>query len=191
MKLFIFILSLSLFSFAQAATFKVNPSKSKVVWLGKKVTGEHTGNVAVSDGTFNVEGTMLKSGTVNMDMSSITCTDLTDPEYNKKLVDHLKSEDFFSTAKFKTATLKIKDVMMAKGGKYTVNGDLTIKGKTLPVTFDADLAVTDKMVKGSGTMLFDRTAYDIKYNSGKFFPTLGDKTIYDEVSVKIDFEAAP
>jgi len=176
-------------SSAQAATLKLDTTKTKVTWTGKKVTGEHTGLVVVKSGTMTVEGTKLKSGTVTIDMTKITCTDLADAEWNKKLVDHLNGDDFFSTQKFKEAKLTIKSVEPAKGGDFTIVGDLTIKGKTLPISFPATITTTEKTLKGNGTLTFDRTAYDIKYNSGKFFQALGDKMINDEVSVKIEFEA--
>ena len=34
----------------------------------------------------------------------------------------------------------------------------------------------------------DRTAYDIKFNSGNFFENLGDKVIYDEFDLVVDLE---
>ena len=43
-----------------------------------------------------------------IDMSTITNTDLEDAEYNAKLVNHLKSDDFFGVEKFPTAKLEIK-----------------------------------------------------------------------------------
>ena len=38
-------------------------------------------------------------------------------------------------------------------------------------------------------MVVDRTRYDIKYGSGSFFDSLGDKTIYDEFTLNINLVA--
>jgi polyisoprenoid-binding protein YceI len=160
---------------------EIDPAASKVVYLGKKVTGQHTGEVKVQSGNLTFAGDVLKGAEVVIDMTTINNTDLTDKEYNKKFVDHMNSDDFFATSKFKTATLVVKDVKKVKDNTYTLTGDLTIKGKTAPVTFDADVtkAGATAMIK------FDRTKYDIKYGSGQFFQGLGDKMINDDVQLTV------
>jgi len=35
----------------------------------------------------------------------------------------------------------------------------------------------------------DRTKWDIKYNSGKFFKNLGDKLIYDDFEIEVEVVA--
>ncbi|MBY0414507.1 MAG: YceI family protein [Bdellovibrionales bacterium] len=170
---------------AAAAKIQVDPATSKVVYLGKKVTGEHTGEVKVQDGQLAFEGDVLKSAEVTIDMTTINNTDLADKEYNKKFVDHMNSDDFFSTTKFKTAKLVTKSVKKVKDNTYTITGDLTIKGKTSPVTFDAD--ATKESVKA--VVKFDRTKYDIKYGSGQFFQGLGDKMINDDVQLTVTLTA--
>lgn len=160
---------------------EIDPAASKVVYLGKKVTGQHTGEVKIQSGFLNFAGEEFKSGEVVIDMTTINNQDLTDKEYNKKFVDHMNSDDFFATAKYKTATLVIKDAKKVKDSTYAINGDLTIKGKTAPVKFDADVTTA-----GATAMIkFDRTKYDIKYGSGQFFQGLGDKMINDDVELTV------
>ena len=65
---------------------------------------------------------------------------------------------------------------------YTVTADLTIKGITVPVTFD--LALGDGTARTS--FKINRTKYDIKYGSGSFFDNLGDKTIDDEFELNVN-----
>ena len=45
------------------------------------------------------------------------------------------------------------------------------------------------VVKASGTAKVDRTKWDIRYGSGKFFEGLGDKMIYDEFDISFDIVA--
>jgi hypothetical protein len=43
---------------------------------------------------------------------------------------------------------------------------------------------------GTAVIKLDRTDYDIKFRSGKFFPDLGDKLIYDEFELEVSLVAA-
>lgn len=179
--------SLILISFLLSAiTFgaSVDTSKSKVVWLGKKVTGEHTGTVSVKSGNLEMTEGKLTGGEVVMDMTTITTTDLTG-EWATKLVNHLNAEDFFEVKNHKTATFKATSVSGKKGGEYTVKGDLTIKGKSVPHT----VKLKQKGNTFTGKLVFNRTKFDIKYGSGSFFKGLGDKMIYDDVELTLTLVA--
>jgi len=46
-------------------------------------------------------------------MKTIVDEDLTDPAWNKKLIGHLSSDDFFSTEKFPKANLVVKRIVNA------------------------------------------------------------------------------
>jgi polyisoprenoid-binding protein YceI len=164
-----------------AQTKKVDASKSSINWTGKKVTGQHEGTVNLKDGTLVFKGAKLVGGTFNVDMNSLVTTDLKAGQGKEKLEGHLKSEDFFGTDKFATATLVFKKLVTKAPNVYTVTGDLTIKGITKPVTFD--LATTTNTA--TTNVIIDRTKYDIKYGSGSFFDSLGDKAINDDFNLAI------
>ena len=172
-----------------ATEFKVDTSKSTVKWNAKKVTGEHYGTVNIENGNLQVEGNKVKSGIIVMDMLTITVEDLTNESSNKKLTSHLKSDDFFSADKHPEAALKLKDVVLKSGNNYTFTGDLTIKDITHPVTFDATMDVKDNTLKAKGQVEVDRTLYDIKFRSGRFFSDLGDNLIYDTFTLTFDVVA--
>jgi polyisoprenoid-binding protein YceI len=172
------------------ATYKVDTSSSSIKWTGKKVTGKHNGKIKIKSGELQTKSEVLTGGTIVIDMNSITNDDLTDSESNKKLIGHLRSEDFFSVDKFPSATFEITRVDAGAGEKDAiVTGNLTIKGKTEPVSVSAKLNFNDNKLKASGKTTIDRTKWDIKYGSGKFFQNLGDKVIYDEVELEFDLEA--
>jgi polyisoprenoid-binding protein YceI len=175
---------------AKPASFKVNTEASTLVWLAKKVTGEHTGTLKLASGTIETAGNKLTGGTFAVNMESITVTDLKDAEYNGKLVGHLKSPDFFDIANHKTATLVIKSVKAGKeANAYDVTGDLTIKGITKPITFPATVTISADKVVAVAKVTVDRTNYDIKYGSGKFFANIGDKAIYDDFTLDLNVVA--
>jgi polyisoprenoid-binding protein YceI len=170
-------------------TYTVDTKKSTVVWLGKKVTGEHTGNISLNSGKVEVADKTIKSAEFEMDMNSITCTDLTDATYNGKLIGHLKSEDFFNTAKYPTATFVLKSATDKGNSNYEVKGDLTIKGITKEVSFPSVIKMEGKTFVAVSTITIDRTKYDIKYGSKSFFEGIGDKAINDEFELKVNLVA--
>lgn len=177
-----------------ANTLKVDTQKSSLTWNGKKVTGEHSGNVKLQGGTLQVDNGKLTGGEVTIDMASLSNTDLKDAGYNAKLVGHLKSDDFFGVEKYPTATFRItkaEPIANAKAGEsnYTITGDLTVKGKTNPVTFPAQVKVSGNKAEAKAKVTIDRAKYDVKYGSKSFFDNLGDKVINDEFTVDLDLVA--
>ncbi len=89
---------------------------------------QHDGTVAVKSSTLkNDNGTF--SGGIVIDMNAITSSPA-------QMVSHLKTDAFFDTAKYPTATFAI-----TSSTKSEIKGNLTLKGVskavTLPVTYDA------------------------------------------------------
>jgi len=162
---------------------EINTEKSTITWKGYKVTGSHTGHLAIKSGSLTFKNDKLSGGEFIIDMTSLTSTDL-EGEYKGKLEGHLKSDDFFGVEKFPTATLIFKKVTSTGKNSYSVSGDLTIKGKTNNIVFD--LSVYGR--KANASLKIDRSKYDVKYGSSSFFEGLKDKVIYDEFDLITDLE---
>ncbi|BFP39722.1 YceI family protein [Flavobacteriaceae bacterium GF1] len=162
---------------------EVKTESSTVTWKAYKVTGSHTGTIALKSGALMFDEGKLTGGEFTVDMTTINTTDLTG-DYKQKLDGHLHSDDFFSTASNPTSSLKFTKVEASGKNSYKVTGDLTIKGITKPVTFDVSVYGS----KATATMKIDRAQYNVKYGSGSFFDNLGDKTIYDEFDLVVDLE---
>ena len=178
------IMSISFGAFAGGG-YPIDTEKSELKWLSKKVTGQHDGAIKIKNGTLDFKGGQLKGGEFVIDMSTIKVLDISeDSPMNKKLVGHLNSPDFFDVEKFTEASLKITSVD-GSGNSYKVNADLTIKGKTNPVTFDANVNKKGKKVSATAEIVFDRSKYDIRYGSNSFYDNLGDKAIYDDVQITV------
>ena len=60
--------------------YKVDNQKSKLTWIGKKVTGEHTGNISLADGKLISDGKQLIGGSFEIEI---------EPEL-RKLLDETK-----------------------------------------------------------------------------------------------------
>lgn len=175
------------FSAGDRASYSVDVKSSKIGWTGYKVTGQHTGLVNLVRGTLAFDGDMLSGGNFEIDMTSISCTDL-EGEWADKLVGHLKSDDFFGTSNYPTAKFNITNVVSrGKVGEYKITGDLTIKNTTKPIKFNANVVknATNDMV-ATATLKIDRSEFDVRYGSGSFFDSLGDKTIYDEFDINLN-----
>ncbi len=174
-------------------TYSVNAENSKVEWFAEKVTGKHNGEVQVKSGKIaNNHGKL--TGMVTMDMTSIIVTDL-EGKYKTKLENHLKSEDFFSVEEFGTATFNITGIEPLKnasegGENFKISGDLTIKGITNPISFPANIQFSGTGMTAKGTMVIDRSKFNVRYGSPSFFADIGDKAIYDEFKLKFDLNAS-
>lgn len=184
--LLIMVAGSSLFLHAQAQTMAINidTKNSEVVWRGYKVLGEHHGDITLNSGVLNIEGKNIVGGEFQMDMTSIENSDLSGGSKDK-LVGHLRSADFFDVENHKTATLNITKATRKSKGEYRISGNLTIKGITHPVVFNATMEVEENVTKANATIRVDRTMYDIKYGSGKFFDGLGDNMIKDNFQLEV------
>lgn len=167
----------------------VDVQNSFIVWKGYKVTGSHYGKIMIKSGALEFNEGVLSGGSFEIDMNSITCDDLTGGT-NEKLVGHLKSDDFFSSANHPVATFTITGVT-PKGtpGDYKIVGDLTIKGITKEIKFYANVAEMDGQVKATGDVTVDRSEYNVRFGSNSFFGNLGDKTIYDDFELTVNLVA--
>ena len=118
-------------------------------------------------------------------MTSITCSDIESEKKNKYLVDHLKDEDFFDVNKFPEAKLVVNRVKNLEGSQFEMKGNMTIKGITNPVTFNADIKINRNSYTAIAKIIIDRTKWGVEYKSGNIFKDLGDKIIYDDMEFDI------
>ncbi|MCU0323722.1 MAG: YceI family protein [Spirosomaceae bacterium] len=94
---------------------------SEVDGYFKKFEGKITASKEdLSDAVFDVD---VETASINTDL------EMRD--------NHLKSEDMFDVAKFPAMTFRSTSFKKKEGNKYTLTGNLTIKGVTKPITFDA------------------------------------------------------
>lgn len=180
-------------SAAYAESYQIDGATSSLEWTGSKVVGgHHVGSLDIKTGEIVYEKGEPKSASVLVDMTSIKDKDLTDPEWNKKLVTHLRSDDFFSVDKFPEAKLSVTSFKKVDKENYTLKGELTIKGISKPVELKAKASYEkEHLTKIVADLEFDRTEFNVRYGSGKFFENLGDKMISDKIQVKVELKGKP
>ncbi len=193
---FIAVAAVTAFAFTPPKTkhntiYTVDTKGTTATWLGKKVAGQHTGNISISKGSIVSDHGQVISGTVEIDMNSITCTDLTDKGYNEKLVEHLKGDDFFAVEKNPTAKIEFTKVSLKSGNDFDVTGKLTIKGITNDITFPALIKMDATTFVAVAKIIVDRTKFDIKTNSASVFKNIGDKAISDDFELNVNVVAKP
>ncbi len=159
-----------------------NITGGQLQWTGTKVGGQHSGIVKVKGGDISASNGQVSAGTVMIDMSSITVTDLKAGDGKEDLEGHLKNEDFFNTAAHPTATFKVTSAS-GSGTSMSIVGDLTIKGITKSITIPANVAMAgDKISVVTPSFKINRTDWDVKYGSG-LIGTAADKIIHDEIGL--------
>jgi len=164
------------------AMVSIKVSESSIHWLGKKITGQHEGNINLLSGSLIMENGLLTGGDFVVDMNSIASKDLKG-ESAKKLEESLKSEEWFDAENHPQAKLVFSSVVSQGGGLYNVTGDFTIKGKTNPATFELQVNYLEATAK----VIIDRTLYNILHGSTSFLDNLKDKIIdnYFELDVNL------
>ena len=163
---------------------RVDIHKSTVKWKGSKITKGHEGFIQIQKGVLMIEHGTLVGGQISIDMTSIENTDQ-EGKWKENLEGHLKSDDFFNVEKFPLATITITKATKATEYNYKISADLTIKGITHSITFDAEVNINKVEFVVAANIKIDRTKWDIVYNSGNFFKDLGDKLILDEIEFDI------
>ena len=101
--------------------------------------------------------------------------------------EHIQEADFFDTANYPTATFKSTKVNFEGDKPVSIEGDLTIKGVTKPVTLQVThfANMPHPMLKkdaigADATVVIKRS----EFNAGKFAPNVGDN-----VTITVSLEA--
>lgn len=162
------------------AKFQIQIASSNVNWTGKKVLGLHTGSINIANGFIEIIENTISNGEIEIDMTTIVITDIEDKKTHDDFLAHLLNDDFFSVDKYKTAKLTIMSSSKIETNKFKIDGNLTIKDITHPVSFVATLEVFIDFLHSMGEIVIDRTLYNIRYGSGKFLQNLGDSLVYDD-----------
>jgi polyisoprenoid-binding protein YceI len=157
----------------------INTSKSEIKWscdYSFYFSG-HFGIVKFKEGHFIKSDGRITGGTFTIDLNTLVATDM-NTEGNQSLSNHLKDEDFFEVKKYPTATLVITDIRYHDATRFEAKANMTIKGVTLPVKFQAELDFDKKVM--TTKFKIDRTLWGVNYNS-----KLKDKAISDAIGFDV------
>jgi polyisoprenoid-binding protein YceI len=104
---------------------------------------------------------------------------------------HLKSPDFFDTAKYPTITFKSTKVAKAGKDALQITGDLTLHGVTKPVTLAVTTSAEVKGMFGETRRGFAATTKIIRKEFGLTWNKLVEAgpAVGDEITITLDLEA--
>lgn len=168
-----------------AGTWNIDPSHSEVTFairhLMTKVRGsftEFSGAVVVAD---DLAGS---TATAEIQMASIDTR-------NSDRDAHVRSADVLDIENHPTMTFATKGVR-AEGGSHYVDGDLTVRGITRPVTLEVEFhGVADDPWGGvragfSATTTINRKDWGVEFN----VPLKGDRAMLgDKVEIQLEVQA--
>lgn len=171
----------------ESVTYVVDASKSSVQWTGSKLAYSHTGTIDIISGELSVEGEKITAGAFMIDMKTIKETGDVDPEKAMQLAGHLMDVDFFDAAAHPTSSFQITGVEEADG-KYTISGNLTIKGISKNITFPAKVGADGKKLLADAEFTINRNDWGVSYGSG-ISGAIADEAIGDDIAFVVHLEA--
>lgn len=178
---------------ATGQTLTVNTAQSSMTWTGSKIGGSHTGTIDIASGRLAVNGGQITGGNFTINMNSIVNTDLPEAKQGD-LVGHLKNEDFFDVATYPTAKFAITNVTKLTnepGASHLIYGNLTLKDVTKEIGFKANVNITgNSATVTTPKFAIDRSDFNVKYGSTKFFDNLKDKAINDNIDFVVNLVAS-
>lgn len=168
----------------EGTSLNVDTAASSVEWLGKKVTGQHHGDVRLKSGSLLVNGGKLVGGNFVIDLNTINTQDL-EGEYKEKLDGHLRSADFFDVENHPEVTFDISSVAAgATADVAVISGNLTIRGVSKNITFDAHIhEMTDSRADLHADFNIAREDWGVSY-AGQ-----ADDLISKEINIKVNLVA--
>jgi len=151
---------LTSFALAGETTFALTGDNTTIEFVGAKPGKKHTGGFKKVTGkaTANAADPTSLKVTLDIDMTS-TYSD--DP----KLTSHLMTPDFFGVKSNPTSKF-VSSKIEKKGDEYLINGNLTLNGKTAPVTIPAKISVANSQLNVTGAFKIDRNEWGISYGKG-------------------------
>ncbi|MEM8606198.1 MAG: YceI family protein [Myxococcota bacterium] len=163
-------------STAFAAPLKLDKTHSKVGFTAETLLFDVDGEFA--DYMIEVEGDPSKPDKAKVNVTINVASIDTD---NNKRDGHLKSPDFFDAASHPTITFKSTSVRQ-KGSQLIVKGNLTMRGKTKPVT------IPFKVAKGKNGAGVDTTTYKGKLTIDRTDFGVGTDSIAAKISLEDDVD---
>ncbi|MCB0514962.1 MAG: YceI family protein [Chitinophagales bacterium] len=182
-----------------SASFKVDPAKSTVTWIGSKPTGTHNGTIGIKKGLILVNDDNIVGGEIVLDMNDVKVVDLTGDDA-AKLAGHLKSDDFFKSEKYPEAVFALtghqpytapadeSEKALLENATHLLTGNLTILDTSKSITFPAKISLENNVLTAQALFNIDRTDWGISYHAAESF---GDKIISSQVTVGFNIVAQP
>lgn len=198
MKFIIYTILISTYSFTvfSQQKFDVIQKESNIFWKGGLNAagfGGHEGTLKLKSGNLSTDlKGKIVGGTFEIDMTSITNTDIKEAKGQRELEDHLKNTDFFDVKKYPSSTFKIVKIVSGKTpNNYSIQGDFTMKGITNRIYFPATVLLEKDKISAKGELMINRSQWGITYKNGtqwlgNMLNNMKNDLIADEILIRLD-----
>jgi polyisoprenoid-binding protein YceI len=169
-------------------TWNIDPSHSEVGFVVRHLmVSKVKGRLADVSGTITVAEDVLQSSVV----ATAKAASIDTREANRDA--HLRSADFFDADTYPELSFR-STALRAKGSDFEMDGELTIKGVTRPVTFDLEFngAASNPLAEGAATAGFSaeteisRKDFGLEWNVAL---ESGGVLVGDKVKIVLEIEA--
>jgi polyisoprenoid-binding protein YceI len=175
--------------------FRIDVAESVVRWTGRNLFNHHHGTVRLSGGDLTVHDGRLVAARFVVDLTTIQCEDLPDPQINALLIRHLHDADFFDVARHPVAEFIAEEAVPVPdcpGGlpNYQLRGRFTLRGVTRPLEFPAVIAAASPdRLTGQAQFEIDRTEFGSLYGSARYFRFLSKHVVNDHIHLHVKLHA--
>jgi polyisoprenoid-binding protein YceI len=168
-------------------TFEIDASHSTVQFVARHLmVSKVRGTFGAYSGSITVAEDPLESSvSVTIDPASIDTRD-------EGRDVHLKSADFFDVESYPEITYRSTGVRQVKGSSFAVDGELTVRGVTQPLSLDVDFEGVGQDPWGGERIGFstevelDREAFGLTWNQAL---ETGGVLVGKKIRIVIDIEA--
>lgn len=170
-----------------ADTYSIDPSHSNIGFTVRHFFSRVPGHFTKVDGTIVYDAQDITKSTVNVSIDTASI-DTEEPKRDA----HLKSPDFFDAEKHPKITFVSSKVTSAGANKAKVEGTLTIRGVSKPVTLDVDLLGTGPDGWGGVRSGFEARTKINRQDFGVAWNKViegGGTVLSDEVDIVLNIEA--
>lgn len=159
---------------ASAKDHVLKGENTTLKFVGSKKDGKHSGQFPKLEGKIEMPGDDATKAkiTLTIDMTALTSD-------NPMLTAHLKNADFFEVKKYPEAKFVSTKIEVTGDHEYKITGDLTLRGKTAPITFPLKFVEKDGEHLLKGEWKLERSKWGITYGKGM---------INDEVDMSVEIK---
>ncbi len=171
-----------------AGTWQVDASHSEIGFAVRHMM------VSKTKGRFTeVSGTIVVADDVLASTVEATAQAASIDTRDENRDGHLKSADFFDVEKWPTVTFRSTGIQ-EKGDQFVLDGDLTIRDQTRPVSFDLEFngVAANPMADGRATAGFSASAEISRKDFGLEWNVAletGGVIVADKVTITLEIEA--
>ncbi|HXR44677.1 MAG TPA: YceI family protein [Pseudolysinimonas sp.] len=169
----------------RVGTWRLDPAHSELSFTVKHL------RVTKVRGTFDTFDVTIVTAEDPAQTTIVATVDVASVNTKQEMRDnHLRTSDFFKVDEHPTMTFRSTGITI-DGDDFTVDGELTLRGVTQPVTLKGELGgiitMDDGTVKAgaSATTKINRQDFGVSWNAAL---EAGGMTLGDEVTINMDLE---